>query len=617
MTAIRIQDFKGTAPRQSPRLLGPSQAQTALDARLFQREVQTYTGLLAVGTAFNGINTKTIYRYVDNGVGYFFDWATAVNVARVPVTGDTKNRVFYTGDGVPKKTGNDIAIPISSAGPQSWYNMGVKNPATKPTASVSAGGAGAVRATAYVITYVTGWGEESGPSPASAILTTADGGTITVTRAADTPAAAYNITAWNVYRLITGANGVASYFYVGQQATFATTTFSDTVPDATAVLQGSFPSSNQVNFVEPPSDLTGLTAMPNGVLTGFSPSLKQQCFSEPYFPYAWPTNYRRGIVFDPVACAAYGNMAVTGTTGKPATFTGNDPTSIQGNSLLPLQSCQSAQGLAETPFGVVWPSPDGLILATDQATSQIITRQLYDKKKWQAVLPASLQAAVYDGRYYASIGAGSQVLVLDPNEPDDALTFLNVQVQAILSDWNADGLYVCINGTIYKWDGDGTQYRAFDWRSKVFTEETYSNLAWVRCLFTIPIFGGLAYGDLTSYNALRTTLLAENATENYAGYGGSALGMSAFGMQPFGMDDFIDIPPDITVAAPDGQTTALYINVYGDGLLKAQVSVPQSGVAVHIPGGYLAREWELEAIGKVNLQEMAAASTMDELQKIN
>ncbi|MDE2096973.1 MAG: hypothetical protein KGL39_06990 [Patescibacteria group bacterium] len=604
MTGIRIQGFMGQVPRMSLRLLDPSQAQVSDDAYLFNREIRAWRGYTVVATPFNGVNTQAFYRYINSSVTYWLDWATLVRVARVPVTGDTKNRIFWTGDGAPKKAGNDI---IAASGQPPFWNMGVLNPTAAPTAAKASGpSSGTQRAVSYVITNVTAWGEESGPSPA-VVVTLFDGDTITVTRGAQTPAAAYNIVAWNVYRTITGASGVATYYYVGQQATFATTTFSDAVTDANLVKQGGFPSVNQATFVEPPTDLDGLTMMPNGMLAGFSPSLKQVCFSEPYFPHAWPTNYRRGLVDAPVACGAADNMLVVATTGKPQTFIGNDPSLMAGSTLAALQICTSARSLAESPFGVVWATPDGIFMMGLGATPQFISRNLYDKRAWQAHQPGGVFATIYDGRYYGFAPGEARVLVLDPQEPEQELTHLTVSPSALFSDFNADGLYMALNGKIIKWDTDVFSYRQYDWRSKIFTEDRPTNKSAGRVLFTVPPFAGVTYVDFPTYNAARNNVLANNQGMFSLSYAGAAFGARAFGRNAFGADDFIDVPPDIG--------TGITLKVYGDGVLRATVQIMDQN-PVRLPSGYLAMQWELEVLGKVNVREIAVVNAMDEFRAV-
>jgi hypothetical protein len=696
MSVIRIQGFKGTAPRVGVRLLGESNAQVALNAKLFSKEIRGWRASSTVLTPNNGSATQAIYRYVDAGNSYWLDWSTVVNVARVPVTGDAKNRIFFTGAtlgtssstvtmtiaspcvvswathglspgtlfkfsttgalptgltagvvymvlaasiaagtfqigipgvgtpintsgsqsgthiativGMPKKAGNDI---INASGTPAFWNMGVQNPMFAPASAVKASGAssGTARATSYVITHVTAWGEESGPSP-PLVATLFDSDTITVTRAAQSPPSGYNIVAWNVYRTVTGASGVATYYYIGQQATYATTTFSDAVPDATLVLNGSFASPNTPTFAEPPSDLTGLTTMPNGMLAGFSPTFKQVCFSEPYFPYAWPVNYRRGLIYDPVACGASGNMLVVATTGKPTVFVGNTPAQMSGDTLDALQACLSARSLAETPFGVVWASPDGLYMVSPDGSRQIITRSLYDKQLWQSLVPGGMIATVYDGRYYAFTPGLNRVLVLDPNEPDDALTFLDVAPSALFSDFNADGLYMVQTGVIIQWDVSSASYLTATWRGKVFTDEKPNNKGWGRILFNLnnPTVQAGQVSDLVAYAANRALLAALAATNAVGANGGPCFGSHPFGEHAFAADDFFQVPADIGAS--------ITFNLYGDSQFRGTATVTNQR-PFRLPGGYTAQEWELESVAQCNVEELAIANDMSELQKVN
>lgn len=623
MSVIRIQGFKGTGPRISARLLPIEMAQQADDSRLFRKEIQPYHALRFVQATGNGNNTQSIYRYVNAGLQYFFDWPTPVQVARVPITGDTKNRIFYTGApdslgslvaGYPKKTGNDIGIPLAApGGPAAFYKMGVINPTAAPGLANGGGGSGATRATSYITTYVTGWGEEGGVSPA-AQLSGLSGDSITVTRGADPSLTGYNILSWNIYRFITGAQGPGYWALVntGGPIAIGTPTFVDSATDAALVLNGStFPSANQLIFAEPPTDLIGLTQLPDGRMAGFSPSLGQVCLSEPYFPYAWPVAYRRATQFPPVACGASGTTFIVATQSKPAIFVGTSPSATTGSTLDALQSCLAARGLVESPFGVAWPSPDGLYLVDPSGQGSIITRPLFDKQTWQVLQPGGFIAAVYDGRYYAYAPGISRVLVFDPNEPDDACTFLNIQPTALWSDFQADGLYMAIGGSIYQWDSDGTVLRQYDWRSKVFTDPRPNNKAYARILFNFnnPLVSpSHLVGSFTSYTATRNLAINDNLLMQNAAYAGSAFGAHSFGEVPFGADDYIDPIPDIG--------TGITLNVYGDAVLRSSQVVTTED-PVRLPGGYLAKEWEVEVLGKVNIEEIALANAMSDLQALD
>jgi len=165
--------FRGTIPRRAALFLPEGAAQRADDCKLLSGEIRPFGAPVHEETPITGSATRKIYRYVNSGAASWFAWASLVHIAEAPLSSDSKNRRFYTGDGRPKKTGNDIGIPAGASGvlPAAWYWMGVKNPYQVPTIDNQVGGSGNQETVNYVFTHVTGWGEESGPSEPSADFT--------------------------------------------------------------------------------------------------------------------------------------------------------------------------------------------------------------------------------------------------------------------------------------------------------------------------------------------------------------------------------------------------------------------------------------------------------------
>ena len=78
-------------------------------------------------------NNKTIYRYDNAGAPVWFEWSNFVSVARGSVKGDTRERIYYTGDGVPKMTYLGLqtgSVPY----PTAFRRLGIPAPTTAPTA---------------------------------------------------------------------------------------------------------------------------------------------------------------------------------------------------------------------------------------------------------------------------------------------------------------------------------------------------------------------------------------------------------------------------------------------------------------------------------------------------
>src|SRR5690606_11115186 len=123
-----------------------------------------------------------------------------------------------------------------------------------------------------------------------------------------------NITHKRVYRTFT--SGDTTDFYLVAEVAVAITTIQDTASSPGKIL-------DTEDFVAPPANMAGLVMMANGIAVGFAGN--EIIPSEPYLPYAYPTEYRRSLDFDIVAMAAIGNSVIVGTKGLPYLITGVSP----------------------------------------------------------------------------------------------------------------------------------------------------------------------------------------------------------------------------------------------------------------------------------------------------
>lgn len=178
MPAHRVGAFAGMVPRTARHLLQESQAQVATNARLTSGALlPLHDAVLRNTPGIAGL--KTIHRILDTaGVEYFLGWDVDVDVVIGPIAGDTSFRRYFTGDNEPRVTNLALATAGSPL-PFSFFVLGVYPPQT--VASLShAGGAGAAVSRAFVYTFVTPWGEESQPSPPTAVTTGKVDGTWTI-----------------------------------------------------------------------------------------------------------------------------------------------------------------------------------------------------------------------------------------------------------------------------------------------------------------------------------------------------------------------------------------------------------------------------------------------------
>jgi hypothetical protein len=177
VTALRITGFSGMLPRRGARLLEENQAQVAMNCRLTSGYIAPLNDtkrIYAPGVP----DIRSIFK-INNGVDDFWlAWDVDVDAVKGPIAGDATFRTYFTGDNEPRVT--DLSLATSSTPyPKQFYVLGVYPPKTAPGAS-HAGGAGAAISRAFAYTFVTQWGEESQPSPASAVTAGKVDGTWTV-----------------------------------------------------------------------------------------------------------------------------------------------------------------------------------------------------------------------------------------------------------------------------------------------------------------------------------------------------------------------------------------------------------------------------------------------------
>lgn len=170
MTAFRIAGFSGLVPRLAKQLLALNQAQIATNCNLTSGDLRPRNGPMHVFSPVINSDIKSLFRMEKDGNEKWLAWDKDVDVARSPIAANVSGRFYYTGDGEPRTSDYETATAGIGPYPSGCYVLGVTPPVTEPTITLS-GGAGANVTRSYVYTFVTQWGEESAPSPASAVTT--------------------------------------------------------------------------------------------------------------------------------------------------------------------------------------------------------------------------------------------------------------------------------------------------------------------------------------------------------------------------------------------------------------------------------------------------------------
>lgn len=483
MPPIIVDRFDGISPRTPERFLAQTQAQTATNCANFNKtllpqkdkEPKDYEYTLEDYFAEDYVETgqlltlagdtaETIYIFgEDSGDKFWFHWASDVDVVKGQIAGDTTERTFFTGDGNPKST--DLTLNTGAGPyPETSYDLGLPRPLIAPICVVTGtADTNAVPETrVYTYTWVNSWGDESAPfsddpMPDSATVDVSLGEVVEITLPA-APAGNYDVESIRVYRSVSSGNDT-SFLYVDEVSIGTFLFEDDVVPDDLGEVCPS------LLWEPPPTNLEGLTGMPNGIMVGFVG--RDIYFSEAYKPYAWPVTYTQTTEYPIVGLGATDTSLFVMTKGLPAIVQGSSPDLMTMVKADMHQACVSKKSIVTIGGSVFYASPDGLIRMSP-AGSEIITASILDREAWQKYDPDTIHAYRQERRYVAffdstEYGAGGFILDLEQNIFIQHTLSADCGYYSLLSD----ALYLSDSNVISEW-GAGDEL-SYTWKSKKFT----------------------------------------------------------------------------------------------------------------------------------------------------
>lgn len=584
--------FTGIAPRFGPKNLPTGAAQVAENVRLGSGEIRPATALAPV--AARVVEAAATLYPLGTGTFKYLTWAADVDVAPSPIA-DDEGRIYYTGDGPPKKT--TLALAGSGLGPfpvaGGWLHLGVPKPETAPTA-VGTGSGSVTETRVYVYTHVTQFGsvlEESAPSSPVKVTLTANA-SATVSDIADpTVTANYNYAKKRLYRSV----GAGSFVLVAE-IPLGTTTFVD---DLVEIPGDVLPSAD---WAPPPADLSGLCLLPGGVLCGFRNN--EIWFSEPEFPHAFPPKYMQTVNSKVVAIRPFGNNLAVATQAYPEIGSGLYPESFTF-SVVPMRApCMSKRSMAGDDAGVLYASSQGLMsLGTEGnglATQAVLTRYEFDRFN-----PLTILGVYFDKKYYGFYTVDNQTKAFVFQRGDTPpLCTLSVSASAAAVEPITNRLLVVesTSNTLAYVDPLDTLPMTFNWRSKVFDLPYQTNLSVGRIVAPDVTPEQARYAaQVEEYNA---TLASLNSLRFSSGVLGSTFNALPVGLLPIG-GSLLKTP----VSLP-GVKISVY--VYADGRLVFSRAVePQT--LFRLPSGFKARAWEFAVSGQRAIQRVEFATSVQEL----
>jgi hypothetical protein len=619
---IVITGFQGEQPHIIPRLMPETAAQSAFDVRLDDGGLTPFRESVFRSPAA-ATNWKTIYKYLDTWIG----WANDVDCVPAPVDED---RIYYTGDGVPKmRTGTSV------------YNLAVPRPLTKLTAAKGGTGSGDIQSRQYIYTYVTeipvvnGIQEESEPSPVSNLIDWQPGNTVTLSGFTLPTGPARGVVYQRIYRLQTGAAG--TYFYLIAQRGVTAADYVDSIAvDATAE------PCPSIAYNAPPDTLLGLTALPNGMMAAFDG--KKLYFSEPYKPHAWPEKYIITVDYEIVALGAMGMTLLVATKGQPYVVAGTQPDSMASQKLEQNLPCIGKRTLVDLGYAVAYASNEGVVVARADGSVGVATSNIFSRHDWAAMTPETMIGAQYNGRYCAfydtprpdgSLDRGALLIDLSGQS---FLLRAGTTAQAALYDVVESALFYVPTGKaeIRQLDAPGALSKYLYWKSKEFVlpyPESYGAF----------LIDGIVNPETTSPDIVANQIAATIDANNIAmktrypngqlmSIGGDLNGtfdenlivvgekMGGEDCVPMSGDWLLRLPRGAVVTGANGDSTAtagqttVSVGIYADKKLLP-IFITEVNKPVRLPSGFKARTWEIDVHTNGRIFRFTLAKTMDDLKR--
>lgn len=608
MTAIKIENFGGLIPRASARLLPPTAATAARNAKLLSGELKGFRKPEQVADLTDRpFTVRRVFRVPDSDGDYYGDAYLAfdslnVDVVRSPIVNDAYDRYYWAGDGPPKY--NTAGRILAGLPP---YLLGVPRP-SQAMAVLPPAGTDFTRA--YVYTFVSEFGEEGQPSDPT--LATGASGTWQLTGMQTTVpnSSERRITHKNIYRTVVGQEATL-YFFVAK-IPLAQSTYNDSSTDDVIALNNVLESQS---YAEPPADLEGFTLMPNGYLIGWAG--RRLCFSEPYRPHAWPPEYELATDFEIRGLVVYGATVVIGTASRPYLGQGVSPAAFTMTKMDAVEPCLSRRGMVATVVGAYYPSINGLVLANTEGV-RVITQDILTKEEWARYNPENLFAAQL-GLQYIAFNSSNFGLVFNPTEPSTKLVELDqfANVSGIETDYYTGNVQIIDQNRLWDWDPEGTERLFWRWKSKEFH-------------FPRPLnFGAARLSFDTAENDVEAFVLSYYQAYNNERFNAGPLGTIGGHAINHESQDPGQVPgwTEPEIAMPIGgdslypiefmkfQRPAVRLIVRADGRVRYDKVIYDQEM-IRLPTGFKATVWQFELIGNTTVYSLQVAETGKELATV-
>jgi len=468
---ITINNFEGTQPKLATHLLKDTQAQIAQNVRVEKSDLRAWNRN-DVQQIIAAAAYKSLHRYTE---GINSNWLYSVNdldYAESPIASDQFERLYYTGEAEPRAHVNDIdSAPFDQT--TDYYKFGPAVPVDTGTWGFVSGHDGGSEFRAYVYTYVSRYGEETGPIKtllSTAVYNTGD----VIIEDFTQPPAGFGLRSTvdgeipyvRVYRTNSSVTG-AEFQYVGEfnatTHTFGTDTFTDDVDDAD--LGEVLPTELYEGI---PAGIKGLIGLTNGIFAGFVGN--SVYYSEQYLPHAWPDEYAMTFDYNVVALGSFGTTLVVLTEGVAYLITGETPATLRKQRVPGFYPCVSKRSTVSTVGGVIYASNEGLIKINYDGPT-VVTFKYLTPVEWNEYTPTTLHGGYFNGKYFASVNT-DETFMLDME--NDTFTTVNEFYHTFYRSKDSGAFFKVFTNpitsavAIEEWEGDLFNFMYYTWKSKRF-----------------------------------------------------------------------------------------------------------------------------------------------------
>ena len=582
MSVLRISTFGGMVPRLGKRNLPDRAAQTARNAKLLSGELRAWNGQLPLSPVEHP-EPATVYHFEYLGGDYFISFDELTYVVQSPLLNDSLQRLYWSNTtGVWQNTKERIINGDPA------YRVGVPQPdSTSMVLTPSGGTVAFAEDRVYVLTFVSGFGEEGSPSGPKSVTVNTDG-TLTITGLDAVPAPPVNfdnVTKLRLYRTISTTAGVDYRFVAEWDVGTAPASWVDSVSNDTVSTN---PLLESYSWEPPPDGLTGLTTV-GGYLVGFVG--RRVYASVPYRPWAWPTEYQTAVEDPIVALGAYAYTVVVATTGNPYVIVGATPDAVSLNKIKAVLPCLSPSSLVSTVQNVLFASENGIVSVSDAGVS-VVSAPFLTRDEWlRDYSPRTIKAAVFQDRYLAYFN-DTQGFMLGFDDVETAFTQISgVAVSSVDTSALTGQAMIGSQGQVFAFDDDRYARTAYVWRSKPFMSTKPENfgILQVRGDFSVDL------------RQVETSIVGNSSL-----FGGALIGAIPYAAEGG------DVVVGAEVIVPTAQSVG--IKVYADGVLRWTGAV-SSERPVRLPSGYKAVHWEVEISGSAPVYSVTLASTGKALEQ--